>query len=129
MCGICGIYGIEDKTLIQRMLSVLRHRGPDDKGVYSDSNISLGHARLSIIDLSEKGRQPMSNENGDIWLAVNGEIYNFLELRTELEKKGHRFYSHSDSETIIHAYEAYGLDFLLPYMIKTKIDSSSLETR
>jgi len=112
MCGICGIYGIEDKTLIQRMLSVLRHRGPDDKGVYSDSSISLGHARLSIIDLSEKGRQPMSNEDGDIWLIVNGEIYNFMELRPGLEKKGHRFYSNSDSEIIIHAYEEYGLDFL-----------------
>jgi len=112
MCGICGIYGIEDNAPIQQMLSVLRHRGPDDKSIYRDGVFSLGHARLSIIDLSEKGRQPMSNEDGTIWLAVNGEIYNFMELRAELEKKGHRFYSHSDSETIIHAYEEYGMDFL-----------------
>lgn len=112
MCGICGIYGVEDKGLIQRMLSVLRHRGPDDEGVYTDVGISLGHARLSIIDLSEKGRQPMANEDGNVWLSVNGEIYNFRELRLELEKKGHRFYSNTDSEAIVHAYEEYGLDFL-----------------
>jgi len=112
MCGICGIYGVEDKALIERMVSVLRHRGPDDAGIFTDSGISLGHARLSIIDLSERGRQPMSNENGDIRLSVNGEIYNFIALRTELEKHGHRFSSNSDSETIIHSYEEYGLDFV-----------------
>ncbi len=112
MCGICGIYGIEDKALIEQMIAVLKHRGPDDSGIYTDDNISLGHARLSIIDLSERGKQPMSNEDGNIWLSVNGEIYNFQELRAELEKKGHRFYSKSDSEVIIHAYEEYSLDFL-----------------
>lgn len=112
MCGICGIYGIEDKSLIEKMLLVLKHRGPDDKGIYTNIKISMGHARLSIIDLSERGRQPMSNENGDIWLSVNGEIYNFQELRASLEKEGHIFYSHSDSEVIIHAYEHYGLDFI-----------------
>ena len=73
MCGICGIYGVDDKALIQRMLSVLKHRGPDDEGVYTDANVSLGHARLSIIDLTERGRQPMSNEDGNVWLSVNGE--------------------------------------------------------
>lgn len=112
MCGICGIYGIEDKALIKRMVAVLRHRGPDDSGIYTDDNISLGHARLSIIDLTERGKQPISNENGDVWLIINGEIYNFMELGTELDKKGHRFYSRSDSEVIIHAYEEYGLDFI-----------------
>jgi asparagine synthase (glutamine-hydrolysing) len=112
MCGICGIYGIEDKALVEQMLSVLKHRGPDDSGIYTDNNISIGHARLSIIDLSEKGRQPMPNEDGDIWLSVNGEIYNFMELRAELEKKGHRFYSNSDSEAIVHTYEECGLDFI-----------------
>jgi len=112
MCGICGIYGVEDKALIERMVSVLRHRGPDDAGTFTDSGISLGHARLSIIDLSERGRQPMSNEDGDIWLSVNGEIYNFMTLRAGLERKGHRFYSDSDSETIIHTYEECGLDFV-----------------
>jgi len=112
MCGICGIYGIENKMLIEKMLLTLKHRGPDDRGIYTDENFSLGHARLSIIDLSERGRQPMSNEQGDIWLAVNGEIYNFQELRESLEKHGHVFRSHSDSEVIIHAYEQYGLEFV-----------------
>jgi len=112
MCGICGIYGLGDDALVRRMVAAIRHRGPDDSGTYVDDRISLGHARLSIIDLSEKGRQPMSNEDGNIWLSVNGEIYNFQELRHELEKKGHRFYSRSDSEVIIHAYEEYGLDFV-----------------
>jgi asparagine synthase (glutamine-hydrolysing) len=112
MCGICGIFGIEDKSLIEKMISVMKHRGPDDHGIYTDTNFSMGHARLSIIDLSERGRQPMSNENGDIWLSVNGEIYNFKELKVALEKKGHIFHSNSDSEVIIHAYEQYGLDFI-----------------
>ena len=112
MCGICGILGREDKNLIEKMLSTIRHRGPDDKGVFVDENISLGHARLSIIDLSEKGRQPMSNEDGDIWLSVNGEIYNHKELRKTLTGKGHIFHSNSDSEVIIHAYEEYGFEFI-----------------
>lgn len=112
MCGICGIYGAQDRALINRMLSLLKHRGPDDEGIYTDINISLGHARLSIIDLTERARQPMSNEDGNVWLSVNGEIYNFMELRAELEKKGHSFYSSSDSEAIIHTYEECGLNFL-----------------
>ena len=112
MCGICGIYGQENKTQIQKMLDVLKHRGPDGQGIFSDKNITLGHSRLSIIDLSENGKQPMSNEEGDIWLSVNGEIYNFKELRYQLEKQGHHFYSNSDSETIIHAYEEFDLEFI-----------------
>lgn len=112
MCGICGVYGLRDETLVKKMLRVLHHRGPDDEGTYVDDNVSMGHARLSIIDLTEKGRQPMSNEDGNVWLVVNGEIYNFMELRKLLEKKGHQFNSNSDSESIIHAYEEYGLDFL-----------------
>lgn len=112
MCGICGIYGQENKILIQKMLDVLKHRGPDGQGVYSDKNLTLGHSRLSIIDLSENGKQPMSNEEGDIWLSVNGEIYNFKELRDQLEKLGHNFHSNSDSETIIHAYEEFDLEFI-----------------
>jgi asparagine synthase (glutamine-hydrolysing) len=112
MCGICGLYGVENREFIERMLSVLKHRGPDGNGIYTDNNISMGHARLSIIDLSEKGKQPMSNENGDVWLVVNGEIYNFIELRSILQKKGHIFHSSSDSEVIVHAYEEYGLDFI-----------------
>ena len=112
MCGICGIYGLENKILVQKMLDVLKHRGPDGQGIYSDKNITLGHSRLSIIDLSENGKQPMSNEEGDIWLSVNGEIYNFNELRIQLEKLGHHFHSNSDSETIIHAYEEFDLEFI-----------------
>jgi asparagine synthase (glutamine-hydrolysing) len=112
MCGICGIYGREDKITVQKMLDVLKHRGPDGQGIYSDKTITLGHSRLSIIDLSEKGKQPMSNEEGDIWLSVNGEIYNFKELRDQLERLGHHFHSNSDSETIIHAYEEFDLEFI-----------------
>jgi asparagine synthase (glutamine-hydrolysing) len=112
MCGICGIFGREDKILVRQMLSTIKHRGPDDEGVYADTNISLGHCRLSIIDLSSKGRQPMSNEDGNIWLSVNGEIYNFQVLRHDLEERGHDFHSNSDSEVIIHAYEEYGIEFV-----------------
>jgi len=112
MCGICGIAGVEDRSQMQKMLSVLKHRGPDSSGIYLNKNISLGHARLSIIDLSAKGNQPMSNENGDVWLVVNGEIYNYPVLKKELEDKGHIFRSNSDSEVIVHLYEQYGLDFV-----------------
>jgi len=112
MCGICGIYGKKDEITLNKMISVLKHRGPDDKGIYLDENISLGHTRLSIIDLSKKGRQPMTNEDKSIWLSINGEIYNFKELRKELKKRGHRFYSKTDSEVVLHAYEEYGLGFI-----------------
>jgi len=112
MCGICGIYGQENKIVVQKMLDVLKHRGPDGEGIFSDQNITLGHSRLSIIDLSENGKQPMSNEDGDIWLSVNGEIYNYKELRNQLENLGHHFHSNSDSETIIHAYEEFDLEFI-----------------
>lgn len=102
MCGICGIYGVKDETLVKRMISILRHRGPDDSGIYADDNISLGHARLSIIDLTERGRQPMSNEDGNVWLSVNGEIYNFMKLKAELERKVSKWvrqYCHPDVAT------------------------------
>jgi asparagine synthase (glutamine-hydrolysing) len=112
MCGICGIYGAEDKSLLLKMLSTLKHRGPDGQGVFCDSHISLGHSRLSIIDLSSKGKQPMSNEEGDIWVSVNGEIYNFKTLRAQLQQLGHEFCSDSDSEVVVHAYEEYGTRFL-----------------
>jgi len=112
MCGICGIYGKKDEISIKKMIATLKHRGPDSDGFYLDENISFGHARLSIIDLSERGRQPMANEDKTVWLSINGEIYNFQELREELLKKGHLFYSQSDSEIVIHSYEEYGLDFI-----------------
>jgi asparagine synthase (glutamine-hydrolysing) len=92
------------------MADVLRHRGPDQEGIYCDDGISLAHRRLSIIDLSEHGRQPMQNEDGGVRLVFNGEIYNFQELQAELTAKGHRFASRSDSEVILHAYEEYGVD-------------------
>ena len=111
MCGICGFYGFGDKNVLKRMVKILSHRGPDDNGFYSDEYVSLGHTRLSIIDLSEKGKQPMSNEDGTIWITYNGETYNFMELRKELEKN-HDFYSNTDTEVLIHAYEEYGLNFI-----------------
>jgi asparagine synthase (glutamine-hydrolysing) len=109
MCGICG-FNWRDEGLVGRMAGCLAHRGPDQSGVYTDEGISLGHRRLSIIDLSEHGRQPMSNEDGTLRLVFNGEIYNFQELRRDLEGRGHRFLSRSDSEVILHAYEEYGVE-------------------
>ena len=108
MCGICG-FNWEDRQLVKDMACQIKHRGPDQEGDYTDSNVSLGHKRLSIIDLSEKGKQPMSNEDGSVWLVYNGEIYNFAEIKEKLEKKGHKFKSHTDSEVIVHAYEEYGI--------------------
>ncbi len=84
--------------------------GPDQEGVFCSHQVSLAHRRLSIIDLSENGRQPMFNEDGTVVLVFNGEIYNFLELREQLESKGHQFSSRSDSEVIIHAYEEWGVE-------------------
>ena len=116
MCGICGIYQFDttpiSESLIQRMNDSLKHRGPDGEGHYIQGHVGLGHRRLSIIDLSEKGKQPMSNENEDIWITYNGEIYNYIELRKELIKKGHNFKSETDTEVIIHAYEEYGTECL-----------------
>jgi asparagine synthase (glutamine-hydrolysing) len=113
MCGICGVFdfinsGIAEKKLIKLMNSALFHRGPDDEGIFLDKSIGLGHRRLSIIDLSKKGHQPMTNEDSTIWIVFNGEIYNFLALKEELEKKGHKFKSDTDTEVIIHSYEEYG---------------------
>jgi asparagine synthase (glutamine-hydrolysing) len=109
MCGICGTTGIADERLMRRMCEVLVHRGPDDIGFYIDkeSRISLGVRRLSIIDL-KGGHQPIHNEDKKIWIVFNGEIYNFVELREFLKKKGHSFYTRTDTETIVHLYEEYG---------------------
>ena len=117
MCGICGKVSLNNSSkineaLIRQMCSALTHRGPDDEGVYIGSRIGLGHRRLSIIDLSPAGHQPMSNEDGSVWIVLNGEIYNFPELREALEKKGHIFRSHSDTEVILHLYEDKGVDCL-----------------
>jgi len=110
MCGICG-FNWSDELLIERMKARLVHRGPDDHGSYVAEGVSLGHRRLSIVDLSEAGRQPLCNEDGAVWITFNGEIYNHLQLRSRLEAKGHVFRSRTDTEAIVHAYEEYGLDF------------------
>ena len=108
MCGICGFTGKEDKELLKAMNSTLYHRGPDDEGYYFDGKVNLAMRRLSIVDI-EKGKQPISNEDDTIWVVFNGEIYNYIELRAELEEKGHRFKTdHSDTEVIVHLYEEYG---------------------
>ncbi|MFO0753184.1 MAG: asparagine synthase (glutamine-hydrolyzing) [Thermodesulfovibrionales bacterium] len=112
MCGICGFTGRSDEATLARMTATLLHRGPDEDGFYSDGEINLGMRRLSIIDLAT-GRQPIHNEDRSVWTVFNGEIYNFRELRRELEEKGHRFYTdHSDTEAIVHLYEEYGDDFM-----------------
>lgn len=113
MCGIAGkLIGAGgakvDPQLVSRMTAALRHRGPDAEGVWTAAGIGLGSRRLAVIDLSEQGRQPMSNEDGAIRLVFNGEIYNFRELRHELETRGHRFRSNSDTEVIVHLYEEEG---------------------
>ena len=109
MCGIVGMMDMAspDRLLLERMNRTLSHRGPDGEGYHLDGPVALGHRRLSIIDL-HGGGQPLSNEDGTVWIAFNGEIYNFQELRGELVAKGHRFRTRSDTETIIHAYEEYG---------------------
>lgn len=111
MCGVSGSLSLShaaaDPGLVRQMTDTLRHRGPDDCGVYHDRQIALGHARLSIIDLAG-GRQPMPNTSRSLWITFNGEIFNYLELRDELAAKGHRFTTHSDTEVILHLYEEEG---------------------
>src|SRR3989338_8880745 len=112
MCGIVGILSLErepiDKALLKNMADVLSHRGPDDSGIFIDRRIGLAHKRLSIIDLSKAGHQPMHNEDGSVWIIYNGEVYTFKELRNKLEEQGHRFCSNTDTEVILHAYEEHG---------------------
>ncbi len=115
MCGIAGKVCFDrhatiDPCLLERMTDAIRHRGPDDGGVWVDGAVGLGNRRLSIIDLSERGHQPMSNEDGSVWIAFNGEIYNFAALRAELTAQGHVFRSNTDTETIVHLYERDGVD-------------------
>ncbi len=110
MCGICGFIGFKDPDLIKRMIDILRHRGPDSCGDYTDPFITLGHTRLSIVDLTQSANQPMFNEDNTVVLVYNGEIYNQKEIRSDLEKKGHIFKSRSDTEVILHSYEEYGAD-------------------
>ncbi len=122
MCGICGKISYDGKPvqegLLRKMCRSFSYRGPDDEGIYVSgpadnsgvkASVGLGHKRLSIIDLSQAGHQPMSNEDGTVWITCNGEIYNFKELRVELKSKGHRFKSDTDTEVLIHLYEEEGI--------------------
>ena len=117
MCGIAGMLARDPKAApdddaVKRMCDAMVHRGPDDHGYLTDGPCALGHRRLSIIDLRPEGAQPMTNEDGSIAVVVNGEIYNFQELRRCLQSKGHTFRSRSDSEVLVHLYEEEGVDFL-----------------
>lgn len=113
MCGICGFWGTSDPERLKQMVGAMYHRGPDDSGLYTDSNISLGMRRLAVIDLNPTGHQPMSNPEQTIWIIFNGEIYNYRDERVQLEKLGFTFASTSDTEVILRMYEHYGDDFLL----------------
>ncbi len=114
MCGIAGMAGVADRGLMARMLARIRHRGPDDSGMYlangqtPAASAAIGNNRLSILDLSPKGHQPMSNTDETIWVAYNGEIFNFQELRMELQSAGVHFHSETDTEILPHLYEKYG---------------------
>ncbi|NQV91411.1 asparagine synthase (glutamine-hydrolyzing) [Candidatus Woesearchaeota archaeon] len=107
MCGIAG-FNWDDQELIKSMSSILVHRGPDGEGIYTNSGISLGHRRLSILDLSSAGAQPMSNKEGDLTITYNGEIYNFHEIREKLKEKGYRFKSNTDTEVLLYGYQQWG---------------------
>jgi asparagine synthase (glutamine-hydrolysing) len=114
MCGIAGMVqteadGAVDVATIHQMCDAIVHRGPDDEGIFVKAGVGLGMRRLSIIDLAG-GHQPVFNEDKTVWIVFNGEIYNFLELRPELERRGHRFSTHSDTEVIVHLYEEYGAE-------------------
>ncbi len=115
MCGISGVANCGDRETLTRMTHIQAHRGPDDAGLWDrrfpdGSYVGLGSRRLAILDLSPDGHMPMCNEDGTVWITYNGEIYNFAELRCELENKGHRFASHTDTEVIVHLYEQEGPD-------------------
>src|SRR5436309_4221070 len=115
MCGIAGFvttgFRGDSRDVVHRMVTRLRQRGPEDQGEYVDAQVALGSCRLSIIDLPG-GRQPIGNENGTVYAVLNGEIYNFRELRSRLQQRGHRFKTRSDTEVVVHAYEQDGEDFV-----------------
>src|SRR5579859_6704743 len=114
MCGIAGFVKLHEPAEaadVKAMCDRIRYRGPDDEGYYTAGGCGLGMRRLSIIDLST-GHQPISNEDGTIWIVFNGEIYNYQELREHLLAKGHRFTTQTDTETIVHLYEEYGEECL-----------------
>ena len=117
MCGITGIYYFDKQRTVnfsqlKKMTDIIEHRGPDDEGHYIDKNVGLGHRRLSIIDLTPDGHQPMCNEDASIWIIFNGEFYNYLDYKDEIIIKGHQLRSRSDTEYILHLYEDYGFDMV-----------------
>src|SRR5260370_5806633 len=112
MCGICGVLYFDkerhvDRSVLESMNGQITHRGPDESGFYTGGHVGMAMRRLSVLDL-QSGKQPVTNEDGSVWLVYNGEIYNHAELRRQLEERGHRYRSHSDTETIVHLYEEYG---------------------
>src|SRR5689334_3309176 len=119
VCGICGTYhyreGNADAALVDRQQRVLAHRGPDDWDVWSEGPVALGHRRLSIVDLSPGGHQPMPNEDESLWVTYNGELYGWPELKAVLAARGHRFRGASDTEALLHLYEEHG-DGLLEHL-------------
>ena len=115
MCGIGGFLlpdarlpGAAAESRLRAMLALVRHRGPDDEGVWTDGQAGLAHARLSIIDLSPAGHQPMASADETVWITYNGEIYNFAEIRRDLEAAGYRFRSRGDTEVIVNGWHAWG---------------------
>src|SRR5213083_2367301 len=116
MCGIAGVLKRAgeraDPADLRRLADALAHRGPDDEGFHVDGPLGLAHRRLSILDLSAAGHQPMANEDETVWIVFNGEIYNFPELRKSLLSAGHQFRSRTDTEVLIHGYEEWGIDFV-----------------
>ena len=114
MCGITGIFDLReqrpiDRNVLQRINDIQSHRGPDEAGLHLEPGLGLGHRRLSIIDIAA-GQQPLANEDDTVWVVFNGEIYNFVDLIPELTALGHTFRTRSDTETIVHAWEQWGVD-------------------
>ena len=119
MCGITGIFNFDQRPfsleVLKKMTDIISHRGPDGEGVWADTYIGLGHRRLAIIDLSEAARQPMNDGNDRYVITYNGEVYNFQELRAELETLGYKFKSHTDSEVVLKSWCEWGTDALLKF--------------
>ena len=114
MCGIAGVFHYRDavpadRELVARQTRVLKHRGPDDHDVWCEGPVALGQQRLSIVDLSPGGHQPMPNEDGSLWVTYNGELYGWPEIKSWLAARGHRFRGHSDTEALLHLYEEHDL--------------------
>ena len=112
MCGINGVFhyagGCADPELVRRQAELIRHRGPDDEGLWHEGPVALAHRRLSIVDLSPGGHQPMPNEDASLWVTYNGELYNWPEVKGTLAARGHRFRGASDTEMLLHLYEEHG---------------------